>query len=495
VTELLLRIGVSNLLISLALGVLAWAVQVYGRRPRIAHFLWLLVLLKLVTPPIVSLPVVAIPETADAPTAPVAELAVPVSPGVSTKAIVPPAPASTTVEFGTRGVALLWLAGSAWILGWSMVRILRFHRLLGVASEEAPRFMQELAKEISGRLGLRSMPAIMTTSARVSPLVWWIGGRTRVLIPAALPREMPEGQFRWVLAHELAHVSRRDHLVRWLEWLACVAFWWNPVAWWARRNLRGNEEICCDALVLESLSPDPRTYGNSLLSAVEFLAAPVLRSPAVASEIDSGGFLERRFKMIVSGRPVRRTPRGMRAILLLLALVVLPLGLAQAKEPDFDAVGKRLRKAVEAEEFPAEQAKAMIRTLKVERYRGMERRLSAAAKDGKMSREEVGQKLGELRKRQFGVDKAGLDRFRKALSDGGVARGQVDHVLGAVLRIVHEMKSEGESFELDARLKKHLVEKMGLTEEQMKLVLGISRRVAAAVKAPYGGEGGERRGR
>ena len=44
---------------------------------------------------------------------------------------------------------------------------------------------------------------------------------------------MNERELTGVLAHELAHVRRRDHLVRWLEWLACVAFWWNPVAWWA----------------------------------------------------------------------------------------------------------------------------------------------------------------------------------------------------------------------------------------------------------------------
>jgi Zn-dependent protease with chaperone function len=29
---------------------------------------------------------------------------------------------------------------------------------------------------------------------------------------------------RWILAHELGHIKRKDHLVRWLEWLALVAF-------------------------------------------------------------------------------------------------------------------------------------------------------------------------------------------------------------------------------------------------------------------------------
>ncbi len=50
-------------------------------------------------------------------------------------------------------------------------------------------------------------------------------------------------ELRWVVAHELAHVWRRDHLVRWLEWVACVVFWWNPVAWWAHAIRADGEAI------------------------------------------------------------------------------------------------------------------------------------------------------------------------------------------------------------------------------------------------------------
>ena len=95
-----------------------------------------------------------------------------------------------------------------------------------------------------------------------------------------------------VVAHELAHLRRRDHLVRWVEWAATVLFWWNPVLWLARRGLRENEELCCDALVLSALDTDPNTYANSLLDALELLATPALRPPVVASQMTSGGSLE-----------------------------------------------------------------------------------------------------------------------------------------------------------------------------------------------------------
>ena len=57
-TDLLLRVGVSNFCLSAALAIVAWAVQAGGKRPHLAHFLWLLVVAKLVTPPLLTIPVI-----------------------------------------------------------------------------------------------------------------------------------------------------------------------------------------------------------------------------------------------------------------------------------------------------------------------------------------------------------------------------------------------------------------------------------------------------
>ena len=370
-TDLLLRIGISNLCVSLVFAALACVVQMTGKRPFVAHLLWLLVLVKLLTPPILTIPV----------------LAIPVSPAITvvgaldqddqddraaaavqdslwtSEAQLLTTTWSSAVENVKTWFVLICLLGSACVLAWSLLRIYRFDRLLRMASEIAPPELQRVASQIAKRLGLVVTPTIYTTSAHLSPMLWWIGGRVRIFIPVDLLRELEAGQLRLILAHELAHARRRDHLVRWLEWLACVVFWWNPVAWWARRNLRAHEEVCCDALVLESLKPDPRTYANALLSVVEYLAPAALRPPAMASEINSGGFLERRFKMIVSSNPIRKTPRWLHAFILLFAVGLLPLGVAHAQDPDYDAVGKRLKAAVKAGELSGEQARAMFGTL------------------------------------------------------------------------------------------------------------------------------------
>ena len=64
-TDLLFQIALSNVCLSLALAIVAMVIQVTAKRPHLAHLLWLLVLVKLVTPPVVTIPVVTIPGQPD----------------------------------------------------------------------------------------------------------------------------------------------------------------------------------------------------------------------------------------------------------------------------------------------------------------------------------------------------------------------------------------------------------------------------------------------
>ena len=75
----LIEIGLTNAALATGLAVLAAAVERLGRRPALGHALWLLVLIKLITPPLVGLPVpwpaaprpaVVAPEKADLSAAP-----------------------------------------------------------------------------------------------------------------------------------------------------------------------------------------------------------------------------------------------------------------------------------------------------------------------------------------------------------------------------------------------------------------------------------------
>ena len=300
-TDLLLQIGVSKLAVSVALACVAWVVQRRAGPSPLSWALWLLLLAGLLTPPLVPVPVF--------------------SPGVEPPASIvfgmsPQAPATPTLAVSAaewlslrwkEALAFLWLSGIAVVAAWSLIRTLRFHRHLQEGSTVAPAEVQRIAGALAETLGLASAPTIHFTKAHVAPLVWWMGGRPRVVVPSILWRELDRSEVRCILAHELAHVRRRDHIVRWIEWLACTVFWWNPLAWWARRRLRAAEEFCCDALVSAALASEPQVYARSLLRTIELMSTtPAIRPPTLASTADGGQrvtLLAERLRMIMRHKP------------------------------------------------------------------------------------------------------------------------------------------------------------------------------------------------
>lgn len=325
-TGLLLQIGATKLAVSVVLACAVWMVHRRVRSPAVSYPLWLLVLVTLLIPAVVALPVLPAELAVPLPAPSAGASALVLAEGASYPSTGPPLGATAP-----QAVAMLWLLGTAGLLGWTLVRTIRFRRTLARVLRSAPAWLQGEAAEIGRDLGLSRMPELNIADARVTPMVWWSGGRVRVLIPAFLLAGTSREELRAILAHELAHVRRRDHLVRWLEWLACTVFWWNPVAWWARRQLQIAEEACCDRLAVDAGRSCPKTYASALLRVVASTSIPPGVRPLLPASAAGGvgrtQALERRIRMIVSTRTRAPAPRWLRATGRVALLCALPLGL------------------------------------------------------------------------------------------------------------------------------------------------------------------------
>src|SRR5207245_2040258 len=124
----------------------------------------------------------------------------------------------------------------------------------------------------AGRLGLSRPPRVWLLPGAVSPMLWTFGRRPRLLVPTALWVRLDEDQRTTLLVHEMAHLRRRDHWVRSLELLATSLYWWHPVVWLARRELREAEEQCCDAWVVRVLPGSAHAYARALVETVDYLS-------------------------------------------------------------------------------------------------------------------------------------------------------------------------------------------------------------------------------
>ena len=157
---------------------------------------------------------------------------------------------------------------------------------------------------------------ICVTESRRAPLTFGVF-RPTVLLPDDLPAGQP--QFQLVLAHELAHIRRRDCLRKLLLIVCLCLYWWNPLVWIMVRLANRDMELACDEAVLRALGPAcKKPYALALLDMAQRQTKP---SPLCSSFAKSCA--EERVRAILRFRRLPAWTGALTAVLFLLAAGVL----------------------------------------------------------------------------------------------------------------------------------------------------------------------------
>ena len=98
-----------------------------------------------------------------------------------------------------------------------------------------------------------------------------------------LPSGLDEVQRQNVLAHEQAHLARRDHWWKPLGFALLAVYWFNPVLWLAYTLLCRDIELACDERVIRTMDESAvKTYSTVLL------ACSMLRKAAITCPLAFG---------------------------------------------------------------------------------------------------------------------------------------------------------------------------------------------------------------
>jgi bla regulator protein blaR1 len=333
----------SNAAVAAVLVLLALAVGYVWRAPRVRHAAWLIVLLKLVTPPLVALPLTVLPASwAEPPAEPsVVHIILPApaqSASVSPSEAVAGAPTAWD-RLRPRGAfewaAVVWAVGTiAWFV-WQGRRVLRFRRRV-LRADDAPPDVAAAVSQIADALGIVRPPAVKIATGIGSPMLWGWGRSAVVLFPRdLLPRLSVEARDT-LLAHELAHYLRRDHWVRVLEFVATGLYWWHPAVWLARNGIEAAEEECCDAWVVGGLAASPRRYAEALLATVDYeaeLRRPCLPPGACAAN-RGAGLIRRRLLALIDAEAPRTTGRRAAVVWVIVVAALLTRPMLRAAAPE-----------------------------------------------------------------------------------------------------------------------------------------------------------------
>jgi beta-lactamase regulating signal transducer with metallopeptidase domain len=165
-------------------------------------------------------------------------------------------------------VALAWFMVAAALLVRAAGSQLRARAIARRAAlvESAPWLEAARHAAVGRRVEVRASPELD------SPAVTGLLYPTIVLPQTAL--DWPLERCILVLAHELAHVRRRDVLAQAIADVACAIHWCNPLVWICARRLRVEREIAADDAVLAAGFVRPSRYAEELVAVASSVATP-----------------------------------------------------------------------------------------------------------------------------------------------------------------------------------------------------------------------------
>jgi len=222
----------------------------------------------------------------------------------------------------------LWALGASLMalrLGGGYALSLRWRR----RAIPAPGEWQARLEALARRMGLPWPVRLLLAGQGDTPMVLGLW-KPVVLVPAALLTSLPPGYLEALLAHELAHVRRLDHLSNLLQGLAETLLFFHPAIWWLSARIRAEREELADNLAARSLG-DPRRLAlalNALDDLQRTLPHPLF--PALAAR---GGHLLTRIERLLAPKPARGSSWGLLTLLLAPCLVLALRATAPERPP------------------------------------------------------------------------------------------------------------------------------------------------------------------
>lgn len=273
--------------------------------------------------------------------------------------------------------------------------------LHGLACAAALGALRWATRGVQGRARLanRSLPAEPRDAARIeaalaalsldhAPRVTVSRGldvplalaRREIVLPATLLAEASHDELTAVLAHEAAHLARRDPLWLGLSRLAAGAFWFHPLMRAALRGLERDTELAADAWAV-ARTGRPLALARALQRVASQLVPRATPLAGVAMARDARALVTRVERLVASDAPA--PPRGTRAVTAgaLAGILALACATPDVRRADLPPAPLDGAAAYRLLERAIERAEATGTTVAELHYRGEDIRFGAHAWD------------------------------------------------------------------------------------------------------------------
>lgn len=256
----------------------------------------------------------------------------------------PPAPASERAEGGDAapGPGLIadvtpilivgWAGTAAFLLALLLTRNLRLFRRLHGRQPLTDGRLPSVVTELRRNAAVWRPVTLSVSPACSGPMVI---GASEICLPPRFVSDLDEEEQRAALAHEIAHIRRRDPLWQFGTGILSAALFFQPLNVIARRRLREAAEHLCDDWAVRQTGA-PMALGRCLTAVASWVPAePLPHLEGTLAMAEGGSPLLHRIRRLAEGvpeSPALRLPAVV-AVLALLAATVAAAPAASTAEP------------------------------------------------------------------------------------------------------------------------------------------------------------------
>ena len=250
--------------------------------------------------------------------------------------------ATRTIAVPTSAVGATYFSGMPkWLLACAVIYAIGFGMLL-VRWVLAARFLARLRRQctpIAMEAGDVYESPLAATPITVG--AW----HPRIVLPLEWRHWSPE-KLAGVLAHERAHVARRDPLTALIAYVNRCIFWFHPLAWWLERTLAATAEDAADDAGVRAMGQE-REYAAVLVEMAEVVRRHGGRVAWQGVGVDGNGLLTKRIDRLLGGLVFREVSRMKK--ILIAVVCALAVCVAVACRPNLQAAALKPDPAVTAE--------------------------------------------------------------------------------------------------------------------------------------------------
>ncbi|HAR34709.1 MAG TPA: hypothetical protein DCR95_11680 [Desulfobacter sp.] len=237
------------------------------------------------------------------------------------------------ILFWCAGVILMTLKACT---GLYCVRSLRLRDV-----QLLPRFWQDQITRWFEQWQLHIAVPVLVSARIQTPMVVGIFRQT-LLLPVGFLTTLPPDYIKAILAHEVAHLLRKDALVNLLQTVMEVFFFYHPAVWWISSQVRTEREFCCDDFAVHQCGR-PMDLARALLELQQLQN----KSLALAPVLSAAGRLQQRVKrLFLTKENTMDLRQKIVAIAFVLAagLMILPLQSISNSKNEVDDTKKKTEK-------------------------------------------------------------------------------------------------------------------------------------------------------